>query len=133
MARERDIRNAIRDALVATNQFSDVWISGLPEDRGQGASDLLAAAIEPVATLTYLGPIDPVEYGHSDPAVFFTIEQLDGSAQMTGGAADSCNVTTIGRDEAVKLPFHKAGASSISAAATVPARRVTIGMKNPAC
>jgi hypothetical protein len=48
--RERDVRNAIRDALVATNAFAGVWLSGRPEDYGQGASELTAAAIEPVAT-----------------------------------------------------------------------------------
>jgi hypothetical protein len=50
MARERDVRNAIKDALVATGAFSDVWLTGLPEDHGQGASSLAAAAIEPLST-----------------------------------------------------------------------------------
>jgi hypothetical protein len=50
MARERDVRNAIKDALVATGVFSDVWLTGLPEGFGQGASELTAAAIEPLST-----------------------------------------------------------------------------------
>jgi hypothetical protein len=50
MARDRDVRNAIHDALVATNAFDGVWITGLPEDYGQSASSLSAAAIEPVST-----------------------------------------------------------------------------------
>jgi hypothetical protein len=50
MSRERDVRNAIQAALVATGAFSDVWITGLPESYGQGVSDLTAAAIEPVST-----------------------------------------------------------------------------------
>jgi hypothetical protein len=50
MARERDVRNAIKDALMATGAVSDVWLTGLPEDYGQGASDLAAAAIEPLST-----------------------------------------------------------------------------------
>jgi hypothetical protein len=50
MARERDVRNAIKDALISTGAFSDVWLAGLPEGFGQGASDLTAAAIEPVST-----------------------------------------------------------------------------------
>jgi hypothetical protein len=50
-----------------------------------------------------------VEYGHASPAVFFTIEQLDGDAQMTGGADDVCNVDTVGRDEPVEIPFGKSG------------------------
>lgn len=50
MARERDVRLALQAALVATGAFSEVWVTGLPEDYGRGASDLTAAAIEPVAT-----------------------------------------------------------------------------------
>lgn len=48
MARERDVRNAIQAALIASGAFNDVWLSGLPEHCGQGADDLTAAAIEPV-------------------------------------------------------------------------------------
>jgi hypothetical protein len=50
MARERDVRNTIKELLLATGAFSDVWITGLPEDYGQAASSLTAAAIEPVST-----------------------------------------------------------------------------------
>ncbi len=50
MARERDVRNAIQASLLATGAFSDVWLSGLPEEYGHGASNLTAAAIEPIAT-----------------------------------------------------------------------------------
>ena len=39
MARERDVRNAIKELLVATGAFSDVWLTGLPQDRGQGAAN----------------------------------------------------------------------------------------------
>jgi hypothetical protein len=48
--RERDVRIAIRDALLATGAFSDVWLTGLPEDYAGAASDLAAAAIQPVST-----------------------------------------------------------------------------------
>ncbi|SRR5579883_517279 len=48
--RERDVRNAIQAALLATGAFSDVWLSGLPENYGGAASDLTAAAIEPSGT-----------------------------------------------------------------------------------
>ena len=49
MSRDRDVRNAIQAALVATGAFDPnaVWIWGLPEDYGAGASSLAAAAIEP--------------------------------------------------------------------------------------
>ncbi len=50
MARERDVRNAIQASLLATGAFSDVWLAGLPEDSEHGASNLTAAAIEPVTT-----------------------------------------------------------------------------------
>jgi len=49
MTRDRDVRNAIQAALVATGAFdpNSVWIWGLPEDYGTGASSFAAAAIEP--------------------------------------------------------------------------------------
>jgi hypothetical protein len=50
MPRERDVRAAIKAALVATNAFSDVWLQGLPDAYGHGASELTAAAIEPMST-----------------------------------------------------------------------------------
>ena len=45
--RDRDVRNAIQSALQATGAFDGVWIWGLPDNRGSGASQLAAAAIEP--------------------------------------------------------------------------------------
>lgn len=47
MVRDRDVRNAIQSALVETGAFDSVWIWGLPEDYGSGASALAATAIEP--------------------------------------------------------------------------------------
>jgi hypothetical protein len=47
VSRDRDVRNAIQTALVDTQAFDSVWIWGLPEDYGTGASNLAAAAIEP--------------------------------------------------------------------------------------
>ena len=44
---DRDVRNAIQSALEATGAFDGVWIWGLPDNRGSGASQLAAAAIEP--------------------------------------------------------------------------------------
>jgi hypothetical protein len=55
MARERDVRNAIQEALIQTGAFSDVWLTGLPEEYGQGASNLTAAAILPVSTRLVTG------------------------------------------------------------------------------
>ena len=42
MARDRDVRNAIQAALTETGAFDAVWIWGLPEDYGTGASNLAA-------------------------------------------------------------------------------------------
>jgi hypothetical protein len=50
VSRDRDVRNAIQAALLATSQFDAVWIWGLPENYGAAASNLAAAAIEPVGT-----------------------------------------------------------------------------------
>lgn len=48
MARGKDVRNAIRDALEASGAFSDVRMTS-PDDFGIPASDLAAAAIEPLS------------------------------------------------------------------------------------
>jgi len=48
--RDRDVRNAIQAALIATGAFDGVWIWGLPENFGTGASEAAAAAIEPVSS-----------------------------------------------------------------------------------
>jgi len=45
--RDRDVRNAIHDALVATGAFDGVVLWGLPEEYGSAASQLALAAIEP--------------------------------------------------------------------------------------
>ena len=67
-------------------------------------------AIEPVARLTYVGPSATVTFGHSDPAVSFTIGEVGGSGrQMTGGADDVCLSTTLRRGEASTIRFHKSG------------------------
>lgn len=55
MARERDVRNALKDALMQTGAFSHVRLTGLPEDYGEGASDLTAAAILPGSTAVLTG------------------------------------------------------------------------------
>ena len=55
MARERDVRTFIKDALMQTGAFSHVRLTGLPEDYGEGASDLTAAAIQPGSTRMVTG------------------------------------------------------------------------------
>jgi hypothetical protein len=48
--RDRDVRNAIQAALIATGAFDGVWIWGLPEAYGTSSSQLAAAAIEPLSS-----------------------------------------------------------------------------------
>jgi hypothetical protein len=56
LSRDRDVRNAIQTALVATGAFDNgfnspaVWIWGLPEDYGTGSSEQAAAAIVPMSS-----------------------------------------------------------------------------------
>jgi hypothetical protein len=45
--RDRDVRNAIQAALIATNAFNGVFVWGLPEDYGSGASNEAFAAVVP--------------------------------------------------------------------------------------
>jgi hypothetical protein len=66
-------------------------------------------AIRPSARLSYIGPKFAIVYGHASPAVYFTIQQLDGSAEMGGGADDLCELTTLPRDDPAVVPFAKAG------------------------
>jgi len=48
--RDRDVRNAIQAALLATGAFDGVWIWGLAEDYGTRAGNVAAAAIEPLSS-----------------------------------------------------------------------------------
>jgi hypothetical protein len=48
--RERDVRNAIHELLDVSGAFDGVYLSGLPEDRGERSGDRRAAVVEPDAT-----------------------------------------------------------------------------------
>ena len=48
--RERDIRHAIHDLLQQTGAFDGVYLAGLPEDRGEAATDIQAVSIDPSKT-----------------------------------------------------------------------------------
>ena len=50
MSRERDIRNAVQDAVSATGEFDAVWQGGLVDPRGQAASEWKGLGIEPAST-----------------------------------------------------------------------------------
>lgn len=72
----------------------------------------VVAAGDPIAIttfLTYVGPLPVVQYGHGDPAVSFTIAQLDGTEQMTGLVADVCQVDRQTRGDRIPVAFVKAG------------------------
>ena len=47
MSRDRDVRNAALATLAATDAFSGVFVWGLPEDYGSGASETTAAFLIP--------------------------------------------------------------------------------------
>lgn len=51
--RDRDVRNAIQAALIATNVFDvgGVFLWGLPEHYGSGSSNANVVAIEPVSSV----------------------------------------------------------------------------------
>jgi hypothetical protein len=71
-------------------------------------------AIEPAATVTYLGPASSVTYGHSSPAAFFTIAQVGGAgAQMTGAAADLCELSSLGLRKPETIAFAKSGQAGL--------------------
>lgn len=75
MSRERDVRTALQAALIATELFGDVWLTGLPEDYGQGASELAAAAIEPAST-SYTTGWDAAPGGGLDYTAQLTVTLL---------------------------------------------------------
>jgi hypothetical protein len=60
--RERDIRNAVHDLLMATHAFDEVWLPGMQSPRGKAASDIRACAIDPKRTTTLSG-FDAAEIG----------------------------------------------------------------------
>ena len=66
--------------------------------------------IVPAATLTSIGPARQVRFGHSDPAVVFSIEEIGGDGkQMSGGANDSCSFTILNQEVPSPIPFVKSG------------------------
>ncbi|MGO9598122.1 MAG: hypothetical protein ACLP7Q_09030 [Isosphaeraceae bacterium] len=61
--RERDIRNLIGDLLDQTGAFDGVYLSGLPEERGETCGDSRAVVIEPDMTTR----ADPTDDFDGDP------------------------------------------------------------------
>ncbi len=66
-------------------------------------------AIEPVATVTYLGPADQVRIYHGGQVVGWVIEEVAGSRTMGGGMTDPCIPDVVRRDAPLVVPFGKSG------------------------
>ena len=68
--------------------------------------------VTPITTITYVGPAAAITFGSSDPAVVFSVEQLDGPHHAGGGASDVCASTTLQRGVPDNVPFGKVGGFS---------------------
>jgi hypothetical protein len=66
-------------------------------------------AIEPVATVTYLGPNATETMFHAMYPVGFQIEEVGGVRNMGGGMEQPCKSTELARGGSDALPFGKAG------------------------
>lgn len=66
-------------------------------------------AIEPIASVTYLGPDPTQTMYHGGSPVGFVIEEVDGDRQMDGGMDLPCLHTAITKDRPIAYPFEKAG------------------------
>jgi hypothetical protein len=66
-------------------------------------------AIDPVATLFYIGPESTVTFAHAKPTIGFRIEEVGGDRTMGGVVEDVCQATTLQRGEATTFPFVKGG------------------------
>jgi len=67
------------------------------------------APIEPVASLTYVGPDRSILIGHDMSPVQFRIEEVGGPRSMGGGSRLVCASTNLERGVALDVPFEKAG------------------------
>jgi hypothetical protein len=66
-------------------------------------------AIEPVATMTYLGPRATETVFHAAYPIGFRIEEVGGQRLMGGGMDQPCLRTELPKGGSVVLPFAKAG------------------------
>ena len=66
-------------------------------------------AIEPVATVTYLGPNGETSMYHASSPVGFVIEEIGGARQMDGGIDQPCLHTAAQKGVPLAYPFEKAG------------------------
>jgi len=66
-------------------------------------------AIEPIATMTYLGPRATETIFHAAYPIGFRIEEVGGQWLMGGGMDTPCLRTELAKGESAVLPFAKAG------------------------
>jgi hypothetical protein len=66
-------------------------------------------AIEPVATMTYLGPRPAETVFHAAYPIGFRIEEVGGPRLMGGGMNQPCLRTELAKGGSAVLPFAKAG------------------------
>jgi hypothetical protein len=66
-------------------------------------------AIDPVATVTFLGPAAETSIHHGGSIVGFDIEEVDGSRTLYGGTTAVCATSTIRGDMSPAFPFTKSG------------------------
>jgi hypothetical protein len=66
-------------------------------------------AIEPVATMTYLGPRATETISHAMSPIGFQIKEVGGERSMGGAMRQPCLQTELAKGEAAVLPFSKAG------------------------
>jgi hypothetical protein len=66
-------------------------------------------AIEPVASLTYLGPLPTTTVHHAMYPIGFRIEEVGGVRTMAGGMRQPCGSTELTKGIATDIPFAKAG------------------------
>ena len=68
-----------------------------------------AEVIEPIATLTYLGPEASVKVFHAAQSIGFRIEEVGGPRIMGGGMDEPCLSTLLAAHVPSAVPFAKAG------------------------
>jgi hypothetical protein len=66
-------------------------------------------AIEPVATVTFLGPVAETSIHHGGSIVGFDIEEVDGPRTLYGGMTAVCATSTIRADAPLTFRYSKSG------------------------
>ena len=99
------LRPAADGAVAATVDDGAFRLSlSTPRER-YGPTD----AIEPVATVMYLGPDAAITVRHTHSQLVFQIEEVSGIRGMGGASRSSCESTTLVKDEPLVVPFVKSG------------------------